>query len=163
MATGNLKVTKDITKKVLAAFSSLSVSNVLVGIPENKNSREDNNNEMNNATIGYIQENGSDLLGIPPRPFLVPAVSNIQEKISNEFAAAAKAAFNNPDSLNKYFERIGIIASNEAKRIINSQEGFEEISAATLRRRIAEGFKGTKALIVTGQLRNSITYVVEGK
>ena len=35
------------------------------------------------------------------------------------------------------------------------------LSDATLETRESEGFKGTKALIVTGQMRNAITYVVK--
>ncbi|MFI5416190.1 MAG: hypothetical protein ACHQXJ_02430, partial [Nitrososphaerales archaeon] len=63
-----------------------------------------------------------------------------------------------------YYERAGIIAANACKKVINDQEGLKPPAPATLKARkyiTASGFKGTKSLLVTGQVRNAITYVVK--
>ena len=118
---------------------------------------------MNNATLGYIHENGSDLAGIPPRPHLIPGIKAVQKEITAEFEAAAKKAFNDPSAVMKHYNRAGIIASNSVKRIINEQTNFEPLADSTLAARKASGAKGTKALLRTAQYRNAITYVVGDK
>ena len=168
MKAGEFKVTKDNTKKFLDTMKYLAINEVYVGVPQEDNKRKEDNNDgeaakINNATIGYINENGSDLANIPPRPHLVPGVRAVKEEISEEFKKSAEKAFTNIAAAMVHLNRAGIIAVRSVKQIITSQEGFEEISARTAAARKGEGFKGTKALIVTGQYRNSITHVIGGK
>jgi hypothetical protein len=165
MKTGDFKILFDGTKKFQETMKALAVSDVLVGIPEQANERkaEDEFDNMSNAAIGYVQEFGSDLAGIPPRPHLVPGVKNVEKEVAEEFKHAAQKSFSDPSAIVKHFTRAGIIASMSVKKLINDQTGFEPLSESTIAARKAEGFKGTKALIRTGQYRNAITYVVEGK
>jgi len=166
MKAGDFKVTFDGTKKFQEAMKALAVSDVYVGIPEESDERqvdrmaESGEAEMNNASIGYINEYGSDIAGIPPRPHLVPGVKAVSKEVAEEFKQAAKKAFNDPSAVLKHYTRAGIIASNSVKKIITDQEGFEAPSFFTLLQREREGFKGDKALIRTGQYRNAITFVV---
>ena len=54
----------------------------------------------------------------------------------------------------------GKIGRGEIEQPVPDQEGFPGPAESTLAAREAVGFKGTKSLIVTGQLRNAITFVV---
>jgi hypothetical protein len=57
----------------------------------------------------------------------------------------------------------GLVAQSSVKKQIVSQEGFSPLKQGTLAARKRNGFNGTKALIRTGQLLNSISYVVREK
>lgn len=165
MKAGELKVTFDGMKKFQEAMKVLAITDVYVGIPQEANSRETDEDEefMNNATIGYIQENGSDLAGIPPRPHLVPGIKKVQKEIAAEFKAAAKKAFESPSAVIQHYNRAGMIAVSSVKKVITDQDGFTPLSESTIAARKEQGFNGTKALIRTGQYRNAITYVVGDK
>lgn len=165
MKAGDLKVTFDGLKKFQESMKALAVENVYVGIPSDHNERKDDDEEefMNNATIGYINENGSDLANIPARPHLVPGIRKVQKEIAEEFKKAAQKAVSDPKAVFIHYNRAGIIAMNSVKKVITDQEGFEPLSFYTELQREREGFKGDKALIRTGQYRNSITYVVGDK
>lgn len=178
-----LTVTKDILADVVRSINNLVKKDVLVGIPDTtaeRNQGEDSG-PINNATLGYIHENGSPARNIPARPFLVPGVADAQERIEQRLNKAAKAALGNQRrKSDDELEAAGMIARDSVKRKINSGE-FEPLSEATLRARAAKGRKGAKdelksraegnapnndnarPLIDTGQLRNSINYVVRNK
>lgn len=166
-----LTVTKDITAEVMEAVKRFRNDSVLVGIPEEKTERKPEagqkkieDGHINNATILAINHFGSEKLRIPPRPVLTIGLRNAQDQIAEEMAKAAKEALSRGwVAVDKYYNKAGIIASNSVKKAINAQTGLKAPAEATLSRRKAMGFAGTKTLIVTGQLRNSITYVVKGK
>lgn len=158
-----LKV-EDFTKSFMNAVDALQVKKTLVGIPESDNDRKENEGEegpIGNAALLFINNFGSEELGIPARPIMQIGIQNAQDAITAEMKNAAKKGLSKGGAaVTQYFERVGIIASNSVKRAINDNEGIEPPSEATLRSRKAAGFKGTKALIETGQMRNAITYVV---
>lgn len=158
-----LKVTQDFTadfNKIVKAFKR---DQVLVGIPEDDSSRKDDA-PINNATLLAINNFGSEALGIPPRPVMDIGLRNAREEIAEQFKDAAVGALTKGlSALPIAYNRAGSIAANSVKKVINSQEGIDGPSEATLAARKARGFKGTKALIVTGQMRNAITWVVRGE
>ncbi len=161
---GNIKVVYDGHKKFMESIKALNTVSVKVGIPASAPERKDEDDkfdEQSNAAIGYIQENGSELAGIPPRPFLIPGVKKVQKEIAEEFKKAAQECFQNPSAIYKRYNRAGIIAMNSVKATLTAGEGFPELADSTLAARKAEGFKGTKPLIKTQQLRQSITYVID--
>jgi len=160
---GDLKVVYDGHKKFMEAMKALNTTSVRVGIPETAPQRKDDGafDAQSNAAIGYIQEHGSDLANIPPRPFLVPGVKAVEKEVAEEFKKAAQECFKDPNAILKRFTRAGIIAMNSVKATLTAGEGFAELSDATIAARKAKGFKGTKPLIETGQLRGSITFVIE--
>lgn len=164
MSKPTLTVTSDFTKEFNETIKKFKNDEVLVGIPAQDTNRDNTESEpVNNATLLAINEFGSPAQNIPARPVMKIGILNAQDEIAAQYKNAVKAAFKNGVSaLGVYYERIGIIASNSIKKAINSQEGIEPPSSATLAARKAKGFKGTKALIVTGQMRNAITYVVKG-
>ncbi len=159
MSKPYLKVTEDRTEEFNAMIKSFKNDNVLVGIPADENSREEG--PIGNAAILAINELGSPINNIPPRPAMAIGIRNAQEDIAEQFKKAVKQSLKvGLSALQVYYERAGIIASTSVKKVINSQEGLAPPSEATIASRRSAGFKGTKALLVTAQMRNAITYVV---
>jgi hypothetical protein len=163
MAKPTLKVTSDFTDNFNAIVKKFKNDAVLVGIPAEAKERKDDE-PINNATILAINEFGSAAANIPPRPVMSIGIRNAQDEIAKALKdAVIYALTKGKDALSIYYNRAGIIASNSIKKAINAQVGFDGPAESTLATRKARGFKGTKALIVTGQMRNSITYVVKGE
>jgi hypothetical protein len=164
MSQPYLKVTTDFTEKFNDIIKRFKNDAVLVGIPSSKSAREDDS-EITNAAILAINHFGSPANHIPPRPVMTIGIKNAQDKIAEEFKKAAQATLTKGTAaLEIYYERAGIIASTSVKKVINDQEGIQGPSDATLKAReylTKAGFKGTKSLVVTGQMRNAITYVVK--
>jgi len=164
-----LTVTSDFTKTFNETIARFKKDAVLVGIPQEDDGRENKekgkSETIGNAAILAINHFGSEAAHIPPRPVLTTGIRNAQKAIAEEFKKAAIGALSKGSSaLETYYERAGTIASNSCKKVINDQEGLKAPSKATLESRkylTATGFKGKKALLVTAQLRNAITYVVQ--
>jgi hypothetical protein len=172
MSKPTLKVTTDFTKSFNEIVSRFKNDAVLVGIPEEDNERKgdahgEKDQDIGNAAILAINHFGSEEAHIPPRPVLTTGIRNAQEGIAQEFKKAAQAALSKGTSaLETYYNRAGTIAANSCKKVINDQEGLKPPSKATLRARkylTQSGFKGEKSLLVTGQTRNAISYVLRSK
>lgn len=161
MAKPYMEVTYDGVDDFNKVIKSFKRDAVLVGIPESDNGREISDGRIGNAALLFINNFGSTANNIPPRPVMQIGIFNAQDAIADEFANAAKSALDKGiSSLLVYYNRIGTIASNSIKRAINDQIGFDGPAESTLKSRKANGFNGTKSLIVTGQMRNAITYVI---
>jgi len=137
-----------------------------VGIPAEDADR-DENSPINNAALLAINHFGSPAQNIPPRQPMTVGIKNAQEPIAEQFKLAAKNVLSQGSkAIETYYERAGSIAASSVKKAINDQEFGTDAGGpapATLRARASmgqTGFKGTKSLIVTGQMRNAITYVV---
>ncbi len=155
-----IEVTSDFVKDVNDIIKKFKRDAVLVGIPAEETARQDDS-EPNNATLLALNNFGSPANNIPARPVMALGIAAAQDDIVTAFKQGAKDALTKGlAALPIAYNRVGIIASTSIKKVINSQEGFAPPSPATLAIRKAEGFKGTKALIVTGQMRNAITYVI---
>ena len=142
-------------KKSLASLSA----DVLVGVPADKNPRREGDGE-GNAAIAYKQDQGSPAENIPARPFMRPGIEAVQTQIADEMRAGALAAITEgPTALLKNLNRAGLTAQSSIRATINA--GIPPpLSRRTIEERRARGRTGTKPLVDTGQLRNSITYVV---
>lgn len=163
MSAPKLTVTSDFTADFNKIISKFKRDAVLVGIPEQETERKEDA-PINNATLLAINNFGSPANNIPPRPVMAIGIRNAQEAIADQFKLAAQGALSKGLAvLSVAYNRAGLIASNSIKKAINSQEDIKAPSEATLAAREAAGFKGTKALIVTAQMRNAITYVVKGE
>lgn len=149
--------------KFKASIQELRAKQVLIGIPSDKNPRDDGS-PYGNAQIGWVQENGSPVHNIPARPHLVPAVHGVDNQIADIFKEGAKDVLTKgPGELDKAYNKAGIIGQNAVKRFIVAQEGFEELADSTLAARKRKGFAGVKALIRSGQYLNAFTYVIRKK
>lgn len=152
-----LTVTKDRVQVVMQGIATVTQRDVLVGIPSEKGSRND---EMTNPVLGYIHETGAPEANIPPRPWLLPAIRESVDKFVPHLKTAAQAAIDGqPERVEKALHAAGMVGSSAAQRRI-TQGPFVPLKASTLRARRRRGRTGTRPLIDTGQLRRSITYAV---
>lgn len=164
-----LQVTRDFTKQLEETIKKFRKDTVVVGIPATDASREADpksktSSTISNAALLAINHFGSEKMGIPPRPVLSIGIRNAQDAIAEEFKKAAQNVLKKGQAaIDIYYERAGMIAANSVKKVINDEEGIQEPAENTIIDRLARGFKGTKALLVTGQLRNAITYVRKTK
>lgn len=156
-----VRVTQDNLKAVLANIVVLGQKHVLIGIPDTKDGRDDG--PIGNAQLGHIHENGSPANNIPARPFLKPGVEDGSEQAAAVLKKSAKASFNDPAAIEKGLVSAGLICQASVKARIASQEGFAPLKPATIAARKRKGAKGDKALIRTGQLLNSVSFVVREK
>lgn len=154
----SITITKDNTNIVLKAIQDMAKKHVLIGIPSANNSRNDG--AITNASIGYINEFGSTANNIPPRPFLQPGVKKVSTQCAEVLKRSAQNILDGKDSIERGLNVVGTIARDSVKKTIVASEGFSPLAEKTLAQRARKGFKGTKPLIQTGQLINSITYVV---
>lgn len=147
--------------KLRVAMSQLTTSDVLVGVPSDKTARK--GDPINNATIAYLMDKGSPAQNIPARPFMEPGVEAAKDKIIEQLKRAAQNALSADDgAIEKGLIRSGMIAQSSIRMLINS--GIDPaLSPSTLAARRRRGRKGTVALIDTGQLRNSINFVIRKK
>lgn len=146
---------------IVQAISDIARKDVLVGIPSSAPARK--SGPLSNAAIGFIHDNGSPVAGIPPRPFLRPGIEDKKDQIATQLGKAAGAALEgDASSASKSLEAAGIVAQNGVRNKINTGD-FTPLAASTLRARKRRGRTGTRPLIDTGSLRNSITYVVRDK
>jgi hypothetical protein len=146
---------------IVQAISAIARKDVLVGIPDTAPDRKDG--PLTNAAIGYIHDQGSPAQGIPARPWLRPGISDAQDKIARQLGNAAEAAIEgDASSAETSLESAGLVAQNAVRNKINTGD-FTPLAASTIRARKRRGRSGTRPLIDTGSLRNSITYVVRDK
>lgn len=156
-----LTIRADTAQSILDALKTLANKDVLVGIPESKDERDDG--DIGNAAIGYINENGSPAQNIPPRPHLKPGVKSVEQDFMPHLKAAAqKALEGNAEGAVTSLERAGTVAANGVKRYITIT-GFTPLADATIANRLRRGRTGNKPLIDTGEYRRSITHVVRDK
>lgn len=145
---------------ILEATKALSQTDVLVGVPHGEE-RTDGN--LTNAEIGYLLENGSPAMNLPPRPHLIPGVEAVQDFVSQQlFKAIDSALEGNQNKMYFYLGSAGMKATMSVKRVINSGE-FTALAPLTIAKRKARGRKSEKPLVDTGQYRNSHTYIIMNK
>lgn len=169
---------KDRTASIMRSLGELFTRDVLVGVPSSKTEREEPGAPINNATIGYIMENGAPEANIPARPHLVPGIERAEEKFVPHLEKAAVAALNGDvQEMDRRLGMAGQVAVNSVKEII--REGVAPALAdSTVAARARRGRKGAqqelanraagmepaldlaKPLIDTAQYLNSQTYVV---
>ena len=155
----NVLVVSDKTKDLVRAIDALTKQDVYVGIPSSKTERQEGQ-QITNAAIGYIQTNGAPENNLPARPFLAPGILAVKDKIASLFKKAGKNAIEGDVlAVEQGLNAVGLVAQVSAKNKIT--DGIPPpLKASTLAGRQARGRTGTTPLIDTGQLLNSITYVL---
>ena len=147
---------KDISK----AVEEISRMQVLVGVPEEKSGRKEE--EINNAQLTYIHTHGSNIAGIPPRPIIEPAIEaeDNKEKITRELSQASISALEgNKEKSVTFLKRAGMVAQNAVRAwFVDPRNKWAQNTPLTIARKGSD-----KPLIDTGQLRKSIIYIVKGK
>jgi hypothetical protein len=151
--------------EIIALVNKLAQTKVLVGIPSTNIGRDD---AVNNALLGYIHEMGSPANNIPARPFLRPGITNSRDKWQPYLEQAAAAALQGNDGLmDRALNAAGTVAVSAVKNTITAKIP-PPLKPATVRARrrhhgqpaTAADIAGATPLVDTGQLLNSITYVV---
>ena len=141
----------------------------------------------NNAMIAYVQETGAPELGIPARPFLVPGVKEAQAEIATCLRGGAEALLSSDEGrATSALSAAGMTAVSSVRRVIQNGD-FEALKPATIAARArargtasrrksekkylqmvsdgiapdqAQDAAGIRPLVNTGQMRNSVTYVL---
>lgn len=176
-------------ESILKSLAILENTDVLVGIPMAKSSRS---GQLNNAELGFILSNGVRLKAarkeikrlmdsgqtftsateayihatgdmrwkIPPRPFLQPAIDANVGQIGKYHAAAFKAAMRGDEAeVLEILQELGQQAQNWVKGwFTNPKNGWAPNAPYTVAQKGSD-----KPNIDTGQLRNSITWVLRDK
>jgi hypothetical protein len=185
---GGVKKIIDNVTEISGRVEELTHTDVLVGIPKEKNTRRDS--PIGNAALAYIHEFGSPAHNIPARPFLYPGLKRVRGPIIEEMHKASQAALTGEGfNVDMSMHRVGIIARNSVvKEITDPNPPFTPLKPATIRARLrrtaagrrklkqikgqgksltqwaaetdAAGSLNVHPLIDTAQLRAAITYVV---
>jgi len=168
-------------KKLLEDIKRIAEVGIYVGIPEEKNIREDG--KMNNATLLYIHTHGSEKRNLPPRPLIEPALEANDDKIAADLAEVSRLLLDgNYKGALKMMHTTGKDALNMITDFYDdpSQNQWPRNQDATVRAKIKKKYKSKKkrkeameeyraggevdqVLVDTGALRKSITYVVGEK
>lgn len=152
-------VVLDEVAKTIDGIQKLASTRVMVGVPATKANREDGE-PVNNAELAYIHDHGAPEAGIPAREFMMPGLEAKQDDIAAGLEKAGVAALDGkPDVVDRQFNIVGL-KGQAAVRAKITEGPFDPLKEATLAARRRRGRTGTKPLIDTGGLRNSISYVI---
>lgn len=179
------------------ALNLLADVEVLVGFPEETADRPNDTgettaygvaitsgkSEVTNASLAYIHDNGAPERNIPARPFMIPAINEVQARISAKLGQIARAIVGKPGGtliVEQGMHQIGLIGQLAIQNKIN--EGIPPpLSDATLRARARKGRKGAgiellsrsqgiapsmdfaKPLVDTGEFRKSASYAIRSR
>jgi len=142
---------------------------LLVGIPSDDethlgddpgpNARTDG--PATNALIGYVQNYGSPARNIPARPFMEPGIANGMPKAEPYLKAAATAATGGDlGRAERNIMAAGLVLQG-AVRLEITEGDFAPLAPATIAARRRAGQQGElRPLIVSGQLRRSVSFVI---
>lgn len=108
------------------------------------------------AVIAATHEFGSPEHGIPERSFLRAGIRRGIPKFNALNYANLRKVLLGQKTIEETVEMLGVVAAGEVRREFTSGE-FAPLKLATIKRK-----GSSRPLIDTGQLRQSITYVVEG-
>lgn len=152
----DLIATDEALKKVEAAIKELKSHEVLVGVPQEKSSRQ--GGKATNAELLFIHTNGSPVKGIPARPVLQPAIEDDKERVGEMLGKAVdKAVSGKIEQIVPALNQAGEHGARVCKAwFVNEKNGWEPNNPQTLKHK-----KSTKPLIDIGEMRKSITYVVK--
>lgn len=159
----SVTATKDTAAQVVRSIEAMAGKHVVIGIPAAKAPRK--GDPISNAALGYVHEHGSPAQNIPPRPFLVPGVKAAAPDVMRVLRNAAVKSIGataRREELVRGLHAAGLLAQASIKQTLKDLPEHPDDSAVIRARRRA-GFKGSKALIRTGQLLNSVTYEVRDR
>jgi hypothetical protein len=160
-------------EKIVDGIRKITKQQVLVGIPAENDARGDGSG-IGNAVIGYINEFGSPLQGIPARAHLVPGTRKVLPEITNHLKAALTAAMEGRAAqIEPGLRRAGQTAVNSVRSTITDKIPPPLAPATVAARRIrSKGSKyrrkaatasQTTPLYDTGNYIRHITYVIRRK
>lgn len=156
-----IKMITDKLGEVQKRIKELTKDKVFVGVPDG-GGRSDG--KMTNAQIARVHEFGSPAQNIPARPFLTAGVTESKPEIVAQMKQASIDMLAGKDG-GKSLNKAGLIGQSAVKKYVVAGD-FAPLSPKTIKARSnarSNGNGGTKPLIDTGQLLNSITYVIRSE
>ena len=178
-------ITKPGQKHLESLIKQLAGIEVLVGFPDDGTTHATEDGEsspMTNAALGYIHDNGAPEANIPARPFMLPGIASVQDRISAILGKTAKEAAKEkatPATVERGLIQAGLTAKLGIQNYITA--GIDPpLADATLRARARRGHKGAKEelaarkqgltvpgavtpIVETGALRNAVNFVIRPK
>lgn len=124
---------------------------------EDMQSNLDSGMKYSEAHALFIQEHGSPMWHVPPRPVLEPAIEDSKEAIGKQLAMASKNAMDGKVvAAEQSLGKAGMVAQNAARAWFeNPKNGWAPNSPKTIAQ------KGSAIpLVDTNEMRKSITYVI---
>lgn len=176
-----VSVVVDKSRDLEASLKMLSELEALVGIPADKGERKadpenPDGEPMTNAQLGYIHETGSPKRNIPARPVLAPGIRKARTPITEQLRAAGLAALDgNEGGVRAAYTKAGIIGQNSVRAQFvdgdlaplaestldkRPKATRDEQGRITKRPKSRRESGAINPLILTGQLRKAITFVV---
>lgn len=149
MATTN---PKEITKALEKRLKEIAESQVLIGVPEDKEAEEEG---VFLADIAFINNFGSKTRNIPARPFGTTAVPRYKKEINKFVRQQLALATEGKQGVQRSYDRIGQVAAGYMRKNL-TDGGWEENKESTIR---AKG--SSQPLINQGTLRQGITWIVK--
>ncbi len=142
MNTG-MTVTADRMADVVKAVQALTGRKVMVGIPAEAAMRDPKEGEeINNATIGYLNEFGVPEKNVPARPHLVPGVQEVLPDAVKRFKKAGQEALDgNVKAITAQMDAVGLKAVSAVRKIIQAHIP-PVLAPRTIAGRIAHQVKG---------------------
>ena len=161
MAIVDIEVSNEGFKKMMNGLDFIEKSAVYVGIPEKETSREDE--DITNAELLFIHTNGSPINRVPARPVIEPALEDDQERLTSMMQRMILLALSGDlEGATDQLKRIGMRGQNVSRAwFTNQKNGWPPNSPAVQRAKRKKGSTNPRPLIDTGELRKSITYVIE--
>lgn len=179
-----IKTTQATFDKMLKDLQQLARVEILVGFPEDTTARTEDSipQDITNASLAYIHDNGAPEQNIPARPFMLPGIEAAKEKVTDRLGQTLRAVSQNKGVavIEKGLTQTGLLAKLSIQNVINAGVP-PPLADATLRNRARKGRKGAakelesrgqgnvpgmadaKPLIDTGQLRNAVNYVIRDR
>jgi hypothetical protein len=145
-------------------YAAFSRSDVFVGLNEgNTGVRQDQegSSTITMAGIGAVHEFGTDDGTIPPRPWLRSAVDANRKETGDRYESILRKILDNRVDLTRELNRLGLWGVKIVRRYIRDTGPgvWLPLSPATI-----EAKGSSKPLVDTGQMVQSITYIVrEGR
>lgn len=148
-----VKDTKGEQLKALARQLKNTGKYVKVGLPDSNHK----GSHLTIAQIGMIHEYGAPGAGIPERPFLAVSIKKSEGDIIRLNRVNLKMILNNMTTFDKALEQLGLMAQGMIQAYIPVGD-FVPLRPETIARKGSSG-----PLIDTGQMRQSVSYVVVDK
>lgn len=139
-------------KKRVDLHKAIDGARVKVGFPKGGATYEDG---LTVAQVAVINEFGSELAGIPKRPFLRPAASKNKAKYKRKGAEYIKAIFAEKIDWKRALGLLGMEASDDIVSQINATTEPPNSDAT-----IAAKNGKSHPLIDTGKMRQSVSYTI---
>jgi hypothetical protein len=142
------------------AFSHAQIADefeVAIGFPEDTAAR-DGTEEINNPTLAAILEHGSPANNLPARPFVEPGLETGRDRLARIMELGIQRTLDGDENgIAWALETAGVEGVSLVQRKM-IQGPFAPNAPSTIKRK-----KSSRPLIDTGQLRQSVSYVVRAK